>query len=221
VAMYGTYAYFADQTGILQCVDINTLNPVWAADTGDNVDATVALDMEDESTVALYTGNTIKNQGRSGVCTLRRYDALTGKQTWAYQVPGFAYTNEAEVGLEASPVVGQNSVSDLVFFTVTNGVSGSTVYALKKDTGAVAWSQALATSTLSSPVAVYNLLGDAWLIQAESDGKLHLMDAKTGKILNTLQLEGGVESSPAVYRDVLVIATTGTDTSYIYGIKLE
>ncbi len=221
VAMYGAYVYFADQTGILQCVDVNTLTPVWAADTGDNVDAAVALDMENESTVALYTGNTIKNQGRSGVCTLRRYDALTGAQTWAFEVPDLVYTTEAEIGLEASPVVGQNAVSDLVFFTVTNGVTGSTVYALNKDTGAVAWSQALATPTLSSPVAVYNLLGDAWLIQAESDGKLHLMDAKTGKILNTLQLEGEVQASPAVYRDVLVIATTGTDASYIYGIKLE
>jgi outer membrane protein assembly factor BamB len=221
VAMYGSYVYFADQTGILQCVDINSLTPLWAVDTGDNTDATVALDMEDDSTVALYTGNTILSQGRKGVCTIRRYDALTGAQAWAYEVPDLAYTTAAEVGCYASPVVGQNAVSDLVFFTVTNGESGATVYALEKDTGAVRWSQALETPTVSSPVAVYNLEGDAWLVQAESDGKLHLMNAETGKIVNTLQLEGEVEASPAVYRDVLVIATMGADQSYVYGIKLE
>jgi len=221
VAMYGTYVYFADQTGILQCVDVNTLEPVWAADTGDNVDATVALDMEDENSVSLYTGNTIENQGRSGVCTIRRFDALTGEEAWAFEVPDLTYTTKADVGCIASPVVGQNSVSDLVYFTVTNGTDGSVVYALKKSTGAVQWSKALDTPTVSSPVAVYNLLGDAWLLQAESDGKLHLMDAKTGEILTTMQLEGEVEASPAVYRDVLVISTTGTDASYIYGIKLE
>ncbi len=221
VAMYGSYVYFADQTGILQCVDINSLTPLWAVDTGDNTDATIALDMEDDSTVALYTGNTILNQGRKGVCTIRRYDALTGAETWAYEVPDLTYTTAAEVGCYASPVVGQNAVSDLVFFTVTNGESGATVYAFEKDTGAVRWSQALETPTVSSPVAVYNLEGDAWLLQAESDGKLHLMNAETGKIVTTLQLEGEVEASPAVYRDVLVIATTGADQSYVYGIKLE
>ncbi|MCE5342394.1 MAG: PQQ-binding-like beta-propeller repeat protein [Eubacteriales bacterium] len=221
VAMYGSYVYFADQTGILQCVDINTLTPLWAADTGDNTDATIALDMENDTGVALYTGNTIVNQGRSGVCTIRRYDALSGKEAWAFQVPDLTYSATAGVGCYASPVVGQNTVSDLVFFTVTNGTSGATVYALTKATGDVRWSKALETPAVSSPVAVYNLAGDAWLVQAESDGKLHLMDAVTGKILNTLQLDGIVEASPAVYRDVLVITTTGVDTSTIYGIKLE
>jgi outer membrane protein assembly factor BamB len=221
VAMYGAYVYFADQTGILQCVDVNTLTPLWAADTGDNTDATIALDMENNTTVALYTGNTILNQGRKGVCTIRRYDALTGKQIWAFQVPDVVYSNAAEVGCYASPVVGQNAVSDLVFFTVTNGETGATLYALTKATGEVRWSKALETPSVSSPVAVYNLAGDAWLLQAESDGKLFLLEAKTGKTLNTMQLEGSVEASPAVYRDVLVITTTGVDTSYIYGIKLE
>ncbi len=68
---------------------------------------------------------------------------------------------------------------------------------------------------------VYNLAGDAWLIQGESDGTLNMLDASTGDIVNTLQLEGSIEASPAVYRDVLVICTTGSDSSYIYGIKLE
>ncbi len=221
VAMYGSYIYFADQTGILQCVDVNTLSPVWAADTGDNVDATIALDMDDAESVSLYTANTIVNQGRSGVCTIRRYDALTGEETWAYEVPDLTYTTSAEVGCYASPVVGDNSVDDLVFFTVTDGEKNATVYALKKATGDVVWSTALDTPTVSSPVAVYNLAGDAWLIQGESDGTLNMLDASTGDIVNTLQLEGSIEASPAVYRDVLVICTTGSDSSYIYGIKLE
>ena len=221
VAMYGSYAYFGDQSGIVQCVDVNTLTPVWAVNTGDNVDATVALDMQDESTVALYTANTILNQGKSGVCTVRRLDALTGKEVWAYAVPELGYTTEAEVGVYASPVVGRESVSDLVYFTATNGVKGATLYALNKQSGAVAWSLPLASPTLSSPVAVYNQAGDAWILQAEGSGKLYLVNAKTGDVLTTMQLSGKVEASPAVYRDVLVIATTGADESYIYGIKLE
>ena len=55
---------------------------------------------------------------------------------------------------------------------------------------------------------------------AESAGKLHLLEAKTGAERTSLQLEGNVEGSPAVYRDVLVIGTTGANSN-IYGIKLE
>jgi outer membrane protein assembly factor BamB len=220
VAMYGGYAYFGDQTGIVQCVDVNTLTPVWAVNTGDNVDATIALDMENATTVALYTANTILGQGRSGVCTIRRLDALTGRQAWAYTVPGLTYTTEAEVGVYASPVVGAGRASGLVFFTATNGLKNGTLYALGKADGQLKWSLPLTSPTLSSPVAVYGDAGDAWLVQAAGDGTLSLIDALTGQVATTLKLEGGVECSPAVYRDVLVIATTGQNAS-IYGIKLE
>ena len=221
VAMYGSYAYFGDQSGIVQCVDVNTLSPVWAVNTGDNVDATVALDMESDTAVSLYTGNTILNQGRTGVCTIRKLDALTGKELWAFTVPDVAYTTEAQVGCVASPVVGRQNAGDLVFFTVTNGAKNATLYALSKSDGSVKWTLALTSPTISSPVAVYNAAGDAWIIQAEGTGKLHLIDALTGTEASNLQLEGSVEASPAVYRDVLVISTTGKDQSYIYGIKLE
>ena len=50
--------------------------------------------------------------------------------------------------------------------------------------------------------------------------ELHLLEAKTGAERTSLQLEGNVEGSPAVYHDVLVIGTTGTNSN-IYGIKLE
>ena len=36
VAMYGSYVYFGDQAGIVQCVNINTMTPVWVVNMGDN-----------------------------------------------------------------------------------------------------------------------------------------------------------------------------------------
>ena len=77
--MYGSYVYYADKTGILQCVDVNSLTPVWAVNLGDDVEATPALDMEDENTVALYIGNTILLQRKKGVVNLNRINALTGE----------------------------------------------------------------------------------------------------------------------------------------------
>ncbi len=221
VAMYDHYVYYADQSGIVQCVDVNTLQPVWAVNTGDNVDATPALDMEDGQTLALYTGNTILNQGKSGVCTIRRLNALTGEEDWSYEAPELAYTTEYPVGCEASPVVGQQSIDDLVIFTLSKGKDGSEVIAFHKQNGSVAWQTQLESNTVSSPVAVYNKDGDAWIIQAESDGSVHLMDGKTGDILNTLKLEGEIEASPAVYGNLLIIGTTGKNTGAVYCIKIE
>jgi len=222
VAMYNNYVFYGDDSGVLQCVDINTLTPVWAVKTGDDINATPALDFEEASqTLALYTGNCIVYQGKSGVSTLRRYNALTGKEEWAYQVPDLAYTTEYKIGCMANPVVGDNAIDDLVIFTVTAGKGGSLVIALNKADGNLVWKQKLQSESESSPVAVYSDSGEAWLIQAERNGNVHLMNARTGEILHTLKLPGEIEASPAVYRDILVIGTTGKDTGAIYGIRIQ
>ena len=235
VAMYNNYAYYGDIGGILQCVDLNTLTPVWVVDTGDSIEATPALDVEDGSVVSLYTANTIVNGGKKGVCTIRRLNALTGAQDWAYEVPDLAFVNKRDIGVFASPVVGQGAIRELVIFTATNDEAGAKVIALNKADGTVAWETALESPTLSSPVAVYNEDGDAWLIQAESNGKIHLMDATDGSVLDTLSLAPvasaeddeaaestlTIEGSPAVYGNLLVIGTTGKDAGGVYCIKIE
>ena len=195
---------------------------MWAVRTGDTIEATAALDMNaagDE--VALYVGNVINNQGKGGTASFFRYDALSGKKIWQFDLAELASTSSAKTGFYASPVVGQNNVSDMVFFTVANGETDSTLYALSKADGSVQWSTTFAEPTESSPVAVYNEAGDAWIVQALCDGQLILVDADDGAVKSTLQLKGEVRASPAVYRDVLVISTTGEDPSYIYAITLE
>ena len=53
------------------------------------------------------------------------------------------------------------------------------------------------------------------------DGTLYLLDGLTGETINTLTVNGTIEGSPAVFYNTLVIGTTGKNTSYIYGIKLN
>ncbi len=224
VAVYGQYVYFADGQGILQCVDLNTMQSVWAIDTDDNTDATIALDFDEDGSLGLYTVNTLHKQGKKGVATIRRLDALTGQQVWSAAID-VKYDTKENGGGKASPVVGKNSIDNLVIFTLAKttetGGKGGQVLALDKKTGNKIWTQDMETFTWSSPVAVYNTQGDAWIVQADSQGMLHLLDGKTGEVLSTLQLEGEVLASPAVYEDTLVIGTTGKDKSYIYGIALE
>ena len=55
-AIYRNYLYLADNGGMLQCIDINTLEPVWIANIEDDTDSTIVLEETDEG-VFLYTGN--------------------------------------------------------------------------------------------------------------------------------------------------------------------
>jgi len=221
VAMYGSYVYYGDDFGILQCVDVNTLKPVWSLNTGDNIDATPALDLENGTDLALYTGTTVYNLRREGSCILRKVNGLTGEEIWNYTVPECTYHADYDLGLEASPVVGQESIGDLVVFTVACGKNGSMVVALNKADGTVAWQTALPASAVSSPVAVYNEAGDAWIVQAELDGKINLLNAKTGEVLNTVTVDGELSASPAVYGDLLVIGATGRGKGAVYCFRIE
>ena len=223
VAMYNNYVYYGDQAGILQCVDVNTLKPVWALNLKDNLDATPALDVNGEA-ASLYIGNTLTAKG---TCAIYRVNALTGEIEWMHELPELVYQKKTDVGCYASPVVGQKNLSDVVIFTVTTG-SSAQVMALNKQNGSVVWQTNLESPSVSSPVAVYNENGDAWIVQAEQSGKIHLMDGKTGAILDTLTLtaetEGAelqIKASPAVYGNLLIIGTTGKEAGGVYCIEIK
>lgn len=223
LAMAGPYVFTADGWGILRCTDTDTMQILWAADCGDNTDAAVALEPDGDGSLALYTGNTVFDRlKKKKTATARRMDALTGETVWTYDV-ACVYDKSELSGFKASPVVGQESISDLVIFTANMTGKGKTasVIALDKETGALRWEKPLDSTAVSSPVAVYNEQGNAWIIQADESGLLHLLDGVTGIEISTLQLSGPVQGSPAVYQDILVVGTSGKNGPAMYGIRLR
>lgn len=218
LAVYGHYGYFADNGGLLQCVDLNTLQPVWVANVTDDTDATVALEPRDDGTVLLYTGCEVDRQGSGGKAYLRCFDALTGALRWEYEE---SCTHDADLngGLLGSPLVGQNDVSNLVFFHVAKvKEGGGALIALNKRNGTVVWRQTFPRYGWSSPIAIYSAEGKAHILLGDSGGNLRLIDASNGEVLDTITLEGNIEGSPAVYGDMLVVGTRGR---VIYGIKIS
>ena len=232
-AMYDKYVFYADMGGVLRCVDTNSLKTVWAVETGDAVEATLALNLNDTGGLDLYTGNMLINRNK-GAAQIRGYDALTGTEKWMTEIPVKKDTKTKKgVGVKASPLVGQNQLKDLVYFTVTglseDGKSQmrlaedtqAVLVALDQKTGSIVWTRGLTGRSESSPVAVYDEKGQGWVIQASGDGEILLLEGLTGKIVHQLTVEGEIEASPAVYNDMLVIGTTGKDSSYIYGIRIQ
>lgn len=234
LAMYANYAYYADMDGILRCVELNTLTTVWAVDTGDAVRATISLELDEDDNLWLYTCNTLYNRSKGDV-TIRRYNAANGQEDWAFALNAQKPKNDTVPGAMASPVVGEKGLDKYVYFTLSNlSKKGSetlegkganqlagVLIALEKATGKVAWTYDLDGYCYSSPVAVYDEEGRGWIIQATKDGVLLLLDGVTGEKISDLALNGTIEASPAVFNDILVIGTTGKNTSYIYAVKIE
>jgi hypothetical protein len=232
-AMYDRYVFYADMGGVLRCVDTNYLKPVWAVSTGDSVMAAVALDLNGDRGLDLYTANMLNNR-KKGPAQIRRYDALSGKEIWTVEIGVAKNTKTKEdVGVKASPVIGQKGLGELVFFTVTGldaegrtmlGVGEETkaaIVAIEKETGKIRWSKGFGDRSESSPVAVYDKEGNGWIIQCVEDGTILLMDGLTGETKDELQIEGNIKASPAVYNDIMVIGTTGKGTEFVYGIRIQ
>ena len=233
IAMYDKYVYYADMDGILRCVDTDHLAPVWAVNTGDAVMAAVALDMPADEQLDLYTANMLVNRKR-GSAQIRRYDALSGKEIWCTEI-GVAKDSKGKTdsGCKASPVIGENRLDGLVYFTVTGlnddgraklnvkGDAKAALAALDKETGKIVWAYGLSDRSVSSPIAVYDGDGNGRIIQCAWDGSIIMVDGLTGELAAQITVEGNIEASPAAYNDIMVVGTTGKDTEHIYGIRIR
>lgn len=219
VAAWGGYAWFADNSGLLTCLDLNAMKPVWLLDTGDDTDASIALERGADGRLALYTVNQVDKQGREGRCTVRRVDAMTGLSDWSYSVK---CTSDGENGGGgfASPVVGAGAYAGYVYFNLCRTGNGGTLFCFDKADGNVVWQRDIGSNSWSSPLLVYRPDGTGVLIVANATGRgmLRMFDPATGKKLGGVQLRGLIEASPAVFDDTLVV---GTRDCRIYGIQLR
>ncbi|MFC5471072.1 PQQ-binding-like beta-propeller repeat protein [Cohnella suwonensis] len=221
IATYGDYAYFADNGGSLQAMNVKTHSPVWNLAPIDDTDATIAIEAED-GVPFLYTGTEVDKQGRKGFAHIRKINGLTGAVVWEMKYASFSLLGAHPVngGLLATPVIGKKTISDLAIFTIARygSFSGGLMVALDKETGKEAWRLPMKDYAWSSPVDVYDLAGNASLLQANSVGLVSVIDAKTGKVRGSLDIGTNIESSPAVFNDMAVVASRG---GLIYGIKLN
>lgn len=214
---YKNYIFFVDNAGYLQCVDLNTLEPVWIRDVDDDTDSTMVLE-DDGTGVFLYTACEVDLQGNNGYSFIRKINALTGKLIWEKSYK--CVYDPINGGALATPVLGKGDISDLVIFNIAktdNSVVGKIV-ALYKETGEEAWRIDHPYYCWSSPVDVYTKEGKSYLIICDSGAFMHLLDGKSGEILDTIAVYGNVEASPAIYNNMIVVGTRG---QLIWGIRIR
>jgi len=215
-------AFFADNGGTLQAVDLRTMTPRWKFEAGDDTDATLALDTMEPEHPALFTGTEVDKTGPKGDTWLRRLDALTGKVTWEVSYPcmGALEPKKIDAGVFATPVPGTGEVSELVFFVLSRcpGPENGVILALNKHTGAEVWRVDLPHFSWSTPALVEDEDGHPWLLHGGIGGVVRLLEATSGREVAHVQLEGDIESSPSVYGNRLVLGTRGNK---IYALDVK
>jgi len=253
VAAFRNYAYFSDNGGRLQCVDLNTMQIKFVVDLTDETDSTVVIEESyEDNTIYLYTGSQVRVSNGDlgtgyGYSYQRKINGLTGAVIWEQKWICSTGDETSSGGNVATPHVGKGQISNLVIYSLSlaaqssestpaetvdpnagadgeaqsadtsqpvpnadGGYSlGGRIVALDKSTGTVIWSVEQTGDYWSSPVVVYGDRGEAYLIQCDRGGFVTLYDASNGEKLNSIDLGSRIDSTPAVFNNMLIVGTRG------------
>ncbi len=216
------YLFVADNGGTMLCININTMEIIWAQDVADDTNGSPVFSME-EGRPYIYIATslhwTASKLFKLGDVPIFKIDALTGAYVW---IRSFFCNTVAGVsgGIQATCAIGTGEVDDLVFFPVarTPHVRSGKMVALDKKTGKIVWSLKQKRYSWSSPVLVTAQSGKTYLVCPQSSGALSLIEARTGRLLDEIDLGSNIEASPAVFEDMIVLGTRG---QRIFGIKIS
>ena len=220
-AIYDGYIFMSDNGGNLMCLDLNTLQLVWAQDILDDSNSSPVLSVEDGH-LYLYISTSFRLGWRSNSIAevpIWKIDAETGEIIWKTSYD-CASDDGVSGGVQSTIAVGKEQLSDNIYVTVarTDGQAQGVLACIDKSTGEVRWEHESAYAW-SSPVCVYNPDGSGRVLYCNSTGHIYLLDGKTGEVLDTHQISDGViEASPAVYKSYMVV---GTRDCKIWGMELQ
>lgn len=222
IVTYANLGFFADNSGYINCIDLNTMMPVWSVSAFDDTDATLSLDIEEDHKVYLYSGNEVDKQGSTGLCKIKKIDALTGKFVWEkdFKCESLIGSDPVNGGMLSSPVIGKNELDNIAVFSLSryDGFNSGLLVALDKATGEIVWEFKLDNYAWSSPVDVYDEEGNGYIIQCDSIGNMFILDGKTGELINKITLDSNIEASPVIFNNQIFVATRGGN---IYRVDIE
>lgn len=209
-SVWGGYLYLGDNGGSVYCLDLNTMKMVWINDVGEDINSSPIFE-DDGGNHYIYVATTLKygyNEHNMGKASVYKINAMNGEIIWrkpyeVHTVKGYAG------GVLSTGAVGSGNVSDYLFYSVskTPDIEAGYLVALNKYTGEEIWRTDLDMYSWSSSGLVYSEAGKAYIVQGCQNGDLLLVNASDGKILDRLNFGSGIEATPAIFGNRIVLAT--------------
>ena len=207
----GNYLYISENGGMFFCVDLNTMELVWAQDTKDDSNSSPVFEYISDQEAYVYTAPSLhwtKDANSQGTIHIYKLDAMTGEIVW--KTPYDVHTvNGVSGGIQSSPLLGKpgTSLEGLIVYTISRTPSQSSgiMVALDTETGEEVWRLDMHNYAWSSPVPVYTPDGKGYVVVCDSMGYMFLVDGSTGRQQYLLELGKLVEASPAVYNNHIVV----------------
>ena len=221
-AIVDHYLFTSENGGLFQCVDLNTMELIWAQDTKDDSNSSPLFEWDSDGNGYIYTAPSLHwtVNGHDGSISIYKLDAATGKIIWEYKRECVRYDDIAG-GVQCSPLVGREgtNIGGLIIYSIgrTPSAYRGVLIALDKETGEKIWEISSGNYAWSSPVALYTEDGHAYIFLANASGVARLIDGATGEVLSTLDFRQTVEASPVVFGNMLVIGSR----EGVYGIKVS
>lgn len=217
------YLYVSENGGLFYCVDLNTMELVWAQDTKDDSNSSPVFQLVSEDEAYIYTAPSLhwtQDENAKGSISIYKINALTGQIVWEKPYPVHTVSGVSG-GVQSTALLGKTGtdLEGLVIYTIarTPNKDSGLMVAFDTDTGDVVWSMDMAAYTWSSPVALYTKEGKGYIVVCDSAGKAMLLDA-AGTVLDKVSLGGLVEASPVAYGNMLVV---GTKEEKICGLRVD
>lgn len=215
------YLFIGDNGGLFMCLDLDTLELVWVQDILDDSNCTPVLSVEDGHPY-IYMSTSFHYGWRSyttAAVPIWKLDAETGEIIWRTDYTCYT-VSDLSGGVQGTIAIGKNDLDGLIFVPIarTPSASSGVLAALSKETGEVVWEKQTGAYSWSSPVDFYDDNGKGYIAFCESLGyKIHLIDGLTGETLDTMNLGGNIEASPAMFEDYLVV---GHRAQVIYCLQI-
>lgn len=224
ISVIDRYAYLSENGGMFYCIDLDTMELVWAQDTKDDSNSTPVIEYDEETGRAyIYTAPSLHwtAEGGWGSISIYKLDAVTGEIVWQKEYE-CGTEDGVSGGVQATPVIGKKgtNLENLIIYPIARipDMWGGAMIAFDKETGNEVWRWDMDYYTWSSPVAVYNENGEGYLVSFDSQGGGFLLDGATGTVLDTTDVGSLVEASPIVYNNRIVVGTRG---ELIIGMDLQ